>query len=89
MASKSFVSVLCFLIFLVATTANTQAHFVYIYGEDGKAIVVFGEDLAPGSGKVLIRSEIDESFLRSSMLSSERLSFWRRPTETRAGLKRL
>ena len=53
MASKSIVSLLCFSILLIATAAKTQAHFIYVYGEDGKAIVVFGEDLAPDQAKFL------------------------------------
>ena len=53
MAAKRIVSFLFVLLLLLVISAKAQAHFVYVYGEDGKAIVVFGEGLAPDQAKFL------------------------------------
>ena len=53
MATKRIILFLCLIVLIVSNARNAQAHFVYVYGDDGKAIVVFGEDLAPDQTKFL------------------------------------
>lgn len=56
MAYRKVISLLLMLVLIVAgvSTANqAEAHFVYVYGEDGKAVVVFGEGLDPDEAKFL------------------------------------
>lgn len=50
---NSFLLVLGVFFAVIATASKSEAHFVYVYGENGKAIVVFGEGLDPDQAKFL------------------------------------